>query len=200
MSTISYTAPRLGGGRRGTIKGPPWWSDEGPEARTEVAPWSQQHRPSLALPAAEAAKRCRNAGLGGPNPVFDECSSSVFRDVNYGWGMAFCFPFMLIIWECCSEDCAVWRKCFEVFPKFQGRQAVVDPAGPFEPLFPLRSREGPLTAWVLGDGVPPGRVSAGEAGSVLGAFSRAPSPKPARSPTGKLGQGSVCPSVSFSWR
>lgn len=38
-----------------------------------------------------------------------------------------------------------------MFLKFQGRQAVVDPAGLFEPLFPLRSREGPRHPgfWVM---------------------------------------------------
>lgn len=103
---------RVGGRGGARSKGPPGGQMGVWRPGLRWALWSQQRRQSLALPAAEAARRCRNAGLGGPNPVFDECSSSVFRDVNYGWGMAFCFPFTLIIWECCLEDCAFWRKCF----------------------------------------------------------------------------------------
>lgn len=54
MSTISHT-----------IKGPPWWSDEGPEARTEVGtvvaaalsePGSPSHR------SCQAVQECRARG------------------------------------------------------------------------------------------------------------------------------------------
>ena len=78
-------------------------------ARWRGGPWSQQSHRFVALPAAELAV---SAGMWGSEAwiLFDKCSSSVFWDVNYSRELVL-FPFMLIIWECCSEGCAVLRKC-----------------------------------------------------------------------------------------
>lgn len=144
-------------------------------------------------PGRRSCQAVQECGARGPESRFDKCSSSVFWDVNYGWGMAFCFPSTLIIWECCRRMEASGENVSKCFRSFKAARQFVDPDGPFEPLFPLPSWEG-TSVWVM---VFPGCVSKGEAGSVLGAFSQASSPKPGRSAAGKLGQGSVCLSISL---
>ena len=59
----------VGGPGGPRLKGPPVVRWGAPRPGLRWAPWSQQLHRSLALPAAGAARRCRNAGLGGLNPV-----------------------------------------------------------------------------------------------------------------------------------
>lgn len=72
-------------------KGPPGGQMGGPEARIEVGTMVTAAPLEPGSPGCRSCQAAQECGARGPESRFDKCSSSVFRDVSYGWGMAFCF-------------------------------------------------------------------------------------------------------------
>lgn len=197
MSTISHTAPGLGGQGGHDQRAPLVVRWGAPRPGLRWAPWSQQRHWSLALPAARAARRRRNAGLGGLNPVL----INVLVQFSGMWVMAGEWHFVSIHSDNLGMLLGGWCRLEKMFLSVS---EVSRPPGSLwtrmarlSLCFHCLHRKGLLSGWWCSQGASQrGRLSQ----SWVPFLRLLHQSQPGRQQESSAKGQSVCPSVSFSWR